>query len=289
MSSARSFLKLTLCLLLAAFAGQAQSPAPISLSVAAISDVPGGDARLMLLPLAPPPPPPQDIEPTRFNWVGAARQSFYFLSVQHSLRMVQPKTRAQLSGPFFEDWKKSIQGIRGWRDGDSMFTNYVAHPMQGGVSGYIQIQNDPRGRKLEIGRSKEYWQSRLRAMGFAALYSTTFEIGPISEATIGNVGMKRGTSGFVDFVVTPTGGMGMVVAEDWLDRYVVKPLESRTQSAGKRRFYRTLFNPQRSFANVLRGKLPWHRDTRPLRDDDFVQKQSPQPAPALSPERNSTN
>ena len=100
---------------------------------------------------------------------------------------------------------------------------------------------------------------------------------------------ERGTSGFVDFVVTPTGGMGMVVAEDWLDRYVVKPLESRTQSAGKRRFYRTLFNPQRSFANVLRGKLPWHRDTRPLRDDDFVQKQSPQPAPALSPERNSTN
>ena len=119
--------------------------------------------------------------------------------------MLQPKTRAEMGGPFFKDWRDSIRGVRGWGDGDSVFTNYVAHPMEGAVSGYIQIHNDPRGRKLEISNTPQYWNSRLRAMGFAALYSTNFEIGVLSEATIGNVGKKPGTSGWVDFVVTPTG------------------------------------------------------------------------------------
>ena len=193
--------------------------------------------------------------------------------------MLQPKTRAEMGGPFFKDWRDSIRGVRGWGDGDSVFTNYVAHPMEGAVSGYIQIHNDPRGRKLEISNTPQYWNSRLRAMGFAALYSTNFEIGVLSEATIGNVGKKPGTSGWVDFVVTPTGGFGMIVAEDWLDRYVVRRLESRTQSTGKRRFYRTLFNPQRGFANLMRGKLPWHRDTRPLRDGEYVRRPAPAPQP----------
>lgn len=31
-----------------------------------------------------------------------------------------------------------------------------------------------------------------------------------------------------------------------------------------RGFYRVALNPCRAFANVLRGKTPWHRDTRPL-------------------------
>jgi len=89
--------------------------------------------------------------------------------------------------------------------------------MQGGVAGFICIQNDPSGTALEFEWSSHYWQTRLRALGWSALYSTQFELGPISEATIGNVGKKRGTGGFVDLVVTPTAGLGMIVLEDWLD------------------------------------------------------------------------
>ncbi len=199
-----------------------------------------------------------------FDWQSAAKQSSYFLGIEHGFRLTQAKTRRSLNGPFFQDWKESIAGVQGWDDGDSVFTNYVAHPMQGAVAGFIQIQNDTRGRSAEFSRSTTYWNSRLRALGWSAIYSTQFELGAVSEATIGNVGKKKGTSGYVDLVMTPTGGLGMIVLEDVLDKYLLKKLELRTDSIRKRRFFRIVFNPQRSLANFLRGKVPWHRDARPI-------------------------
>ena len=126
-----------------------------------------------------------------FDWQNAASQSLFFLGMEHGFRLTQAKTRHELKGPFFPDWKESVAGVQGWGDGDTVFTNYIAHPMQGGVAGFIQIQNDAHGRSAEFSRSKTYWNSRLRALGWAALYSTQFELGPISEATIGNVGNEE--------------------------------------------------------------------------------------------------
>jgi hypothetical protein len=87
-------------------------------------------------------------------------------------------------------------------------------------------------------------------------------LGPLSEASIGNVGQKKGTAGAVDLVVTPTAGMGWTVTEDMLDKYVILRLERRSQNRGVRAVSRSLLNPSRSFANLMRGKAPWHRDTR---------------------------
>lgn len=191
------------------------------------------------------------------RWKRTLRQSFYFLGVEHGFRATQAKTRREFSGPFFRDYGASVKGVRGWGDGDSKLTNYIAHPMQGAAAGYTQIQNDPEGHAEQFGRSRSYWRSRLKAMAWAAVYSTQFEIGPISEATIGNVGKKKGTSGLVDFIVTPLGGFGMMVAEDALARFVLKPLEARTESPRKRAFYRVALNPTRSFAALLKRQLPW--------------------------------
>jgi hypothetical protein len=199
-----------------------------------------------------------------FNWMGAMTQSLYFLGIEHAFRLTEEKTRNELKGPFFPDWKESVAGLQGWSDGGRFFTNYIAHSMQGGISGFIQIQNDAHGRSLEFSGSRAYWNSRMRALGWAAIYSTQFELGPISEATIGNVGKKEGTAGYVDLVITPTAGMGMIVLEDVIDKYLLKKLERHTVGIGKRRFFRVLFNPQRSVANFLRGKAPWYRDSRPL-------------------------
>lgn len=58
--------------------------------------------------------------------------------------------------------------------------------------------------------------------GWSAAYSLQFEIGPLSEASIGNVGMRPETTGWVDDVVTPLGAFGLIVAEDALDRYFVQ-------------------------------------------------------------------
>jgi hypothetical protein len=198
-------------------------------------------------------------EPERSRWKAALGQSLRFLAIEHGFRLFQRKTRRELSGPFLKDYQASVKNLGGWGDGDSKFTNYVAHPMQGAAAGYIQIQNDPKGREAEFGRSKQYWQSRFKAFAWSAGYSTQFELGPISEASVGNVGMKKGTMGFVDLVVTPVGGLGMMVAEDVLERFLLRPIESRTTSPRKRAFFRVLLNPSRSFAGVLGDRLPWHR------------------------------
>ncbi len=215
-----------------------------------------------------------------FDWQGAANQSFFFLAIEHGIRMSQGKTRREFSGPFFEDYRNAVSGLGGWGDTDSVFTNYVAHPMQGAVTGYIQIQNDPAGKKLEFGRDPEYWKSRGRAAAWAALYSTQFEIGPVSEASLGNVGKNRGTMGYVDLVMTPVGGLGLIVAEDAIDKRFIIAMESRTNGLNRRRLYRMFLNPQRTFANMLRFKKPWHRDTR---DIDWSPTDQIAPVP-LSPQ-----
>jgi hypothetical protein len=70
--------------------------------------------------------------------------------------------------------------------------------------------------------------------------------------------------GYVDLVVTPAGGFGMILLEDWLDERVVEKLE-RGQGERPAYFLRVVLNPQRSITNLLRFKRPAHRDTRELR------------------------
>ena len=199
-----------------------------------------------------------------FQWKSALRQAGTFLTIQHSFRLTtEPGTRAELRGPFVGDYLGSIKGVRGWDDGDPFLVNYIGHPFQGAVTGFIQVQNDPGYRRTQFGASRPYWESRLRATLFAAAYSTQFEIGPVSEASLGNLG-KEGTggAGTVDLVVTPVGGLGMMVVEDALDRFVVRRIERATSNRVVRIMVRGILNPNRSFANLMRFQVPWYRDTR---------------------------
>jgi hypothetical protein len=195
-----------------------------------------------------------------FHWSTAIKQSLLFLGVQHGYALTQPKTRRDLKGPFFKDYVRSVKSLHGWEDGGRFFTNYVAHPMQGSLFGFIQIQNDPKGRNLSFDNSNAYWRSRLKALAWSAAWSTQFEIGPLSQASIGNVGL-HGKQTFVDLVVTPIGGFGWMVLEDFVDKNIIHKIERRSS----RNFYiklasRTFLNPSRSAANLLRFKTPWYRD-----------------------------
>jgi hypothetical protein len=196
----------------------------------------------------------------RFRWGQALRQASHLLAVQHAYRIgTEENTVQELRGPFFKDYWRSVRGIGGWDDGDEFYVNYVGHPMQGAVAGYIAVHNDPLYQLVEFGQSG-YWRSRIRATGFSALHSTLFEIGPASEASIGNVGKDASRSGMVDFVVTPLGGLGVMVLEDSLDRYVVRRLERWNSNRYLVAVCRTMLNPSRSFANLMRLKRPWYRD-----------------------------
>ena len=194
-----------------------------------------------------------------FQWKSALKQTLLFLAVQHGYAFTQPKTRDALKGKFFRDYVKSVKSLHGWADGGRFFTNYIAHPMQGSFLGFIQIQNDPKGKKQRFGSSGDYWRSRLKAMAWSAAWSTQFEIGPISQASIGNVGLK-GKQTYIDIVITPTLGAVMLIGEDALDRYVIERIERASDNYYLMIFSRTLLNPTRTVANLIRFKLPWHRD-----------------------------
>ena len=207
----------------------------------------------------------------KFHWKNALIQSGIFLGIQHGYRMTQKKTRRELGGAFFRDWGKSVKGLRGWKDPDSFFINYVAHPLQGGLTGRIFVNNSDRAKKQEFGKSRAYWISRFKAMGWSAVWSAQFELGPISEASLGNVGIRekrgRSTMAFVDLVVTPTVGTGVLIGEDAIDKYILKNMVEKNarKTTAKIRILRSVLTPTMSVANLLRGKVPWKRDDRLLK------------------------
>ena len=220
-------------------------------------------------------PPPQIEEKKKlgtggFQWEQAFRESMIFLGIQHAFRLSTEKgSRDELKGPFFRDYFATLRRLRGWDDGDPFIVNYIGHPMMGGVTGFIQVQNDPQGIREEVGlRNKRYWKSRLKAAAWSFAYSTQFELGLVSEATLGNVGIRpydgrMHPMAYVDLVVTPVLGTGWLVGEDLLDRYLIRRVEGRIGNRAARVLFRSFLNPTRSFANLMRGRTPWHRDNRP--------------------------
>jgi hypothetical protein len=227
--------------------------------------------------------------PHKMHWEPMLLQSARFLLVMHAFRLAtEPSTRAELKGPFFGDYFDSVMGTWGWRDGDPKLVNYIGHPMEGSVSGFIFLQNNDRARNLEFDtRSKAYWKSRFWASIWMCAYSLQFELGPVSEASIGNVGKVARPDGgsymaAVDLVVTPTIGFAWMVGEDFLDRHAVRGLENHTDSRVLRALARGFLNPSRSFANMMRGKAPWFRDTRPLSGHTVAEHPAPLAEPSTS-------
>lgn len=198
------------------------------------------------------------------RWKPLLTQSMLFLGMEHGFRLAtEQPTRDNLPGPFFHDWRQSVGNLHGWADGDDFLINYVGHPMQGAVTGYIWVQNDPKYQMTEFGKNRAYWKSRLRATAFSWAYSEEFEIGPLSEATIGKIQARYPQQGYVDQVITPAIGLCWMIAEDALDKYLITRIESHTRNPWVKMFVRAGLNPSRSGANVMALKVPWHRDTRP--------------------------
>jgi len=198
------------------------------------------------------------------DWGGLVRSSFLFLGVEHGFRIAtEPGTRDGLRQPFLSGYADSLSSLRGWSDGDPFIVNYIGHPIQGAVSGFIWANHDRSYRTVEFGDGSVYWKSRLRAAAFSAVYSAQFEVGPFSEASIGQVQKYYPQQGFVDHAVTPVIGTAWMVAEDALDKYVIKTLERRINNPVALMFIRGGLNPARSFGNVMSFRVPWARDTRP--------------------------
>lgn len=234
--------------------------------------------------------------PERFHWKPALRESFEFLVFEHGFRLANDSYATYLlfHRPFWHDYLASAShfDMGRWGDGDDFLVNYIGHPLEGAVSGNIFIQNDPSGRTAKFGRSSVYWKSRFKSLMWAAVYSAYFEIGPIfSETALGNEGgftyivdcgwepapnskaepvgtchpvsgrqykPPTNNTGWVDFVVTPTIGMGWILLEDALETNLVDKL-AKGRRIPRYNLMRAALSPSRSMANMLAGKWPWYR------------------------------
>ena len=225
-----------------------------------------------------------------FHWSRALLESFTFLSIEQAY-VVHDDYRwvtAENGVPFNHYWRDYKQSLHtwinsGWDDGDPVLYSYVGHPIQGALTGYIQIQNDPKGRDLELSNTKQYWHSRLKALAWNAVYSTQWNIGPLSELTVEKYGTAVRTPwnqdgtwpctrkpcvtgvGQVDLVMTPVGGFAWMITEDFLDKAIARRVEGATRNHFLIDLTRCALNPIRGGANILHGKWPWYRASRDAR------------------------
>ena len=200
----------------------------------------------------------------RIQWSHLMRDSLWLLSVEHAFRCATEQgTRAAFGHSFIRGYLNSVGNLHGWADGDEFYVNYVGHGMEGAVGSFIFTNNDPAYNTIAVSSTARYWKAKLRGLAFSYIQSVQFEMGPISEASIGNIQAEYPQQGFVDHVITPTVGTAWVLAEDALDRVVVRRIEAHTHNQVVRILARSGMNPARSMANVMGGKLPWHRNDRP--------------------------
>jgi hypothetical protein len=206
--------------------------------------------------------------PAGVQWKSLMKGSLLYLGVMHSFRLAtEAGTREGLHNSVFGGYFKALGALHGWSDGDGYYENYLGHPIQGAVSSYIWIHNDPRYRNVQFGGERDYWMSRLRAYAFAWAFSEQFEIGPLSEASVGQIQRYCCAYGFVDHIITPNGAMAWMLAGDAVDRYVTVPLENRTHNVTLRILARVALNPPQSFANLMMLQYPWHRENRATASD----------------------
>jgi len=208
-------------------------------------------------------PPPKP--PTGIDWLHVATSSITMLTIQNAYRCAtEAGTRDAFSNPFWSGYGHAGASMHGWSDGDPFHVNYLAHPIQGSVTDFMWQHNDRAYRDAVIGKNTKYWKARLRSMAFTYVYSLQFEIGPFSEASIGQIQALYPAYGFVDHVVTPAIGTGWAIAEDTVDKYIIgRLIEAHVSNPWIRLASRIALNPTRSFANIMNYERPQHRDNRP--------------------------
>jgi hypothetical protein len=198
------------------------------------------------------------------DWAQLAGQSLLFMSIENAFRCAtEDGTREAVSVPFTHGYWNAVGNLHGWSDGDPFYVAYVGHPMQGAVSGYLWTHNDRAYRTIQFGQNHRYWKGKLRGAAYAYVYSVLMEIGPLSEASVGDIQAKYPAQGFVDHIVTPAIGLAWSVGEDAIDRYAIRHIEAHTGNRWALLLVRSGLNPARSMANILAFEPPWHRDNRP--------------------------
>jgi hypothetical protein len=270
--------------LLAQVSGSESSDADLDSEPDATPLQQGGHVNLTpLIGSAARPEAPQ-VDPEHYHWAGLFAESFAFFGVENSFRLMTDPYFRHLTAdaPFWHNYIASLKqwNFGRWDDGDDFLVAYVGHPMQGSITEFIEIQNDPHARYLRIDDGRAYWKSRAQSLLWNTLYSTDQKLGPLGEAALGGEGgytyvigcpypcptynpaidKVTNNTGWVKLVSTPVVGTLWTLTEDLIDRYVSDRLQAGRPQALFPKIFRGAINPSRTMANGLRGKNPWYRD-----------------------------
>jgi hypothetical protein len=218
------------------------------------------------------------------HWDTLLRDWGLNLAMEQTVRVVKErKTRYALSGPFLHDWFSSVSSYHfdRWDDDDKFITSNLGHPMQGAIVAAIFWQNDDHVRFSEQDfHSAAYRKALFHAFLFVTADTVQWKLGPLSESSIGNVGLPAHwweqerackqfnipcdpRTGLNDLVLNEVGGTAMIIGFQWLDKHVQKRIEERFQSRALIDTTRMLMNPAQCVANIVRFRPPWFRDNRP--------------------------
>lgn len=195
-------------------------------------------------------------------------------------------------GKWAQRWFDSVTEWRwdSWKDDNPFLDDYVGHPMMGSITNYMWIQNDPKGATVDFGNNRQYWKSRMRAMAFSTAFSLQWKFGPFGEASIGHngdhfftdKGVKTNETGWVELITTPVGGLGWTMAEDALDKHLVRKLQQKPRRP-LTLLAISFITPSRATANILRFRPPWYRDAYVVKAAGFWSDPPGTDGPAHAP------
>jgi hypothetical protein len=202
--------------------------------------------------------PPLSAEtPTRRVILYGLQLTFY----EHVMRIAtQDFTRQQLEGKFWPEYFDSVHVPEHWGDKDGWQVNYIGHAISGGAFTRIWMdQREPRNPT-----KSQYLKSIGKAFIYTALFSIQYEMGPMSEASIGNVGLNREDLGWNDYIWTPIGGVLWTMGEDAIDKYALSWIDKHVPFVMAKAAARMIANPSRMLANIGQNRSPWSRADRDM-------------------------
>jgi hypothetical protein len=201
---------------------------------------------------------PAEAADTSFRWKPAIGSTLLVILTQNLANLTSSRFHDELEGPFLKDWFTSAGALfdSNWDDGNKIQTNYIAHPIGGAVYANNARMNDPKYAALLPG-DRGYGTGVLRSMAFAAAASLMYEIGPVSEASLGNLGMKNpDKQGWVDPVMTPVLGAGWMVLEDVVHQQLLRRVDGQVPYT----ILHIFLNPARTISNLFNFRPPCPRE-----------------------------
>ncbi len=211
----------------------------------------------------------------RVSWIRIFGSSMFFISAQHGGNVgMDDDARYHLlhhTNGFWGDYVDTLHRYRynRWKDDAPFGVVYVGHPIMGAITNSIYEQNDPKQRALLFENSRRYWMGRLRATAYSEFYAVQWKLGPLSESSIGNIGIKTyyspslgrytNETGMVSLVVTSTGGLLWNMGEDYIDRKIFSRVARNVRNRPVL-VAASFMLPCKSGANILRFRAPYYRD-----------------------------